>query len=456
MCQFLENKSKSVNGVVLTLVFIFWGLFPAAAKIPAPGSDQFPPQATLGDYLVWATTHNPSLLGNYHRVQALHQKAVVAGSLPDLKLSWNEMIVPVETRVGPQQRAFSISQTIPWFGTLGVRQDAVLARAGVESSRLEERAVSLQHSIREVWYQLALVQAEVDILNEHLLLARQEEISIRTSYEAGSHRYGNLLKAQMELGRLEIRLENLADRFLPLTIKLNNLAGLGLAQPMPIADLDPPQIDSGILADKAILIELMARRNPGLQAEHGLLAAARHGQELAGKQGKPDLILGLDYIMTGQAVNPAVIDSGKDPVIARLAVSIPLWGGKASAGRAASAELVYAADSSLDNLKLELASRLEDALYRARSARRNRRLYGETLLTRARQDLVVVTAAYKSGQLEFEDLLEARRNLLGIELARIHSVSDHSRALNDLVTLLGGEIVGDLPIQTVPALKEVE
>ena len=39
------------------------------------------------------------------------------------------MIVPVETRVGPQQRVFSLSQSFPWFGTLGLKESAAAARA---------------------------------------------------------------------------------------------------------------------------------------------------------------------------------------------------------------------------------------------------------------------------------------------------------------------------------------
>lgn len=401
--------------------------------------ESFPDRPGLADYLERATTHNPELQTAHHRVEALRQEAKVAGSLPDLKFMWGEMIVPVETRVGPQQRVFSLSQNIPWFGTLGLKEKSTLAGADAAEARLQATALTLHRNIRDVWYQLALVQREEEILAEHLDLARQAELSIRKTYEAGKESFSNLIKAQMELGRVQTQLDNLRDRSGPLTAKLNNLAALDPYHQTPSADLNPPFIAEETLGNSATLHDILKNRNPALRAERNLLAAAHSKRELAGKEGSPDLTLGLDYIMTGDAINPDSMDSGKDPVIARLGFSIPLWGGRASAGKAASAEMVQAADYRLTSLRLDLETRLEEVLYRIRVASRNTQLYGETLYQRAVQDMEVTTAAYQSGQMDFEDLLGARQNLLGIELARLQAQTEHSRALNELITLLGGE-----------------
>ena len=52
-----------------------------------------------------------------------------AGALPDLKIAWGEMIVPVETRVGPQQNIFSVSQKLPFPGKLSLQEDIGMAES---------------------------------------------------------------------------------------------------------------------------------------------------------------------------------------------------------------------------------------------------------------------------------------------------------------------------------------
>ena len=71
-----------------------------------------PDEPNLEDYLAAAAEHRPILAADRGRAEALRSNAGGVGALPGLKLGWGEMIVPVETRVGPQQRVLSISQRI--------------------------------------------------------------------------------------------------------------------------------------------------------------------------------------------------------------------------------------------------------------------------------------------------------------------------------------------------------
>lgn len=413
-------------------------LFVVLACGPARAAD-FPAEPGLADYLAWSTEHSPALQQARHLVGALEGEVSAAGSLPDLKLGYAEMLVPVETRVGPQQRAFTISQTIPWFGTLGLQEDVARSRATEAAARLDNQILSVHRDIRNAWYELALAQGEARILAAHLELARQAEVTARVAYEAGQETYPNLLKAQMELGTLEARLHTLEDRFQPLNTRLGTLAGKDRGGAAPLASLDPPAAADRIPRDRDALSLLMLQNNPGLRARQQAHASARSTYDLAARQGGPSFTLGVDYIMTGPAANPGVADSGKDPVIARLGVSLPLWGGRVAGQKSAAAEQVKAADRGLGQLGLELEGQLEEALFRWQAAERDLLLYRETLLPRAGQALQVADAAYQSGQMTFADLLSFQQNLLGIELASLQAEAGRCKALNELITILVGE-----------------
>ena len=73
---------------------------------------------TLDDYLKTAAENDPGLKAKYTSFEAALEKVAQVNQLPDPQLSLGVFILPVETRVGPQQAKIGLSQMFPWFGTL--------------------------------------------------------------------------------------------------------------------------------------------------------------------------------------------------------------------------------------------------------------------------------------------------------------------------------------------------
>jgi len=430
----------------------------ARGQSSEPVAEVFPQQPILTDYLAWARTHSPRLSAQAARSDALREDSRRIGALPGLKLAWGEMIVPVETRVGPQQRVLSISQSFPWFGTLSAKEHSLAAQADAAGETLRGLGWQVEHEVRSAWYELAFIQGQIRIVTENLALARQTEIHTRARYETGDGSYASVLNAQMDIGRLDARLAGLQDRLTPATVQLNIAAGMTPDLPPPVAPALPEALVHAQLPGAEDLQTVLWRNNPDLAALRYQEDGRRHGVQAAGRRSYPDLTLGLDYIMTGEAVMAGVQDSGKDPIIARVAVNIPLWGGRTDAEQKASASLLRATSAGLSDARLRLNGRLENTLFAWREAGRNLELYGVTLLPRSAQNLAVVTASYESGQAHFDDLQLARQEYLGLELALLRASTDRLLALNDLGTLLGVPMVdlahGDLPVFTAEPESE--
>ena len=427
------------NSVFISLWLVFAGALAGAGPAVSQESDspRFPNHPELPDYLAWAAMNNPAVARATGRADALRGTARAAGALPDLKFGWGEMIVPVETRTGPQQRVFSLSQSIPWFGTLGLKESEIEARAEAAQEGARVQLLRVHQEIRAAWYELAYLQGAIRIITGNLDLAKQIETASRSAYEAGPGSFADVLTAEIDREKLQTRLAGLADRRRPAAAILNLASGLEAGRVVP----DIPSISmipAGVsLPAGEILWTLLQEHNPELTALRLEMESRRQGVDLAGKAGYPDLTLGVDYIMTGDARIDGVPDSGQDPVIARVGVSIPLWGGKAGAQKEASAGWLRSASADLSDARLRLNTRFENALFAWRESGRNTELYGQVLLDSGRQALEVTAARYRSGQASYVEMVAARQTLLGLELANLRAQTDRALALNELTTLLG-------------------
>ena len=427
-----------MGGIVGQRISILWNIL-WIALLPlgvstALGAGPWPQDPALVDYQNWAIENHPRLASARAQVEARVQNTTEAGALPDLKLAWGEMIVPVETRVGPQQRVFSISQSLPWFGTLGEAETAADFSRQATESYFRAESLEVRRSIGKAYFELARLQQEILLTRQHLELSREsEEVALR-AYEAGTARFRNVLQAQMESEDLQNRLHSLQDRVVPASATLNSAAGLPVGASVPTASLPAMVV---LPSDNLDLHAVLNKENPRLESLRFQEDSQRHSVEAARLSGRPKFTIGLDYIMTGDAVMPGVDDSGKDPVIARLAINVPLWSGKATARRLASASRLQATSSDRARLSLELGRQLEETVFRVRDAGRNMRLYEDNLLPRARQILQANNSDYETGNAIFDELIGARETLLGLELARLRAATDQALALNDLEALLG-------------------
>jgi cobalt-zinc-cadmium efflux system outer membrane protein len=431
-----SNLGKFISmGLWLALSGALAGVGPAVSQ--ESDSPRFAAHPELADYLAWGAVNNPAVARAAGRADALWGTAQAAGALPDLKFGWGEMIVPVETRTGPQQRVFSLSQSIPWFGTLGLKESEIAARAEAAQEGTRVQLLKVHREIRAAWYELAYLQGASRIITGNLELAKQTETASRSAYEAGSGSFADVLTAEIDREKLQTRLASLEDRQRPAAANLNLASGLEVGRAVPDIPSGSMVPDGVALPAEKALWNLLQEHNPELTALRLEMESRRQGVDLAGKAGYPDLTLGVDYIMTGDARLDGVPDSGQDPVIARVGVSIPLWGGKAGAQKEASAGWLRSASADLSDARLRLNTRFENALFAWRESGRNTELYGQVLLDSGRQALEVTAARYRSGQASYVEMVAARQTLLGLELANLRAQTDRALALNELTTLLG-------------------
>lgn len=391
--------------------------------------------SSLADYLAQAAAHHPALVRLDAEREAVAATRRVVTALPDPELRFGLMLDPVETRVGPQRWSMGFRQSFPWFGTLGLRGRAVDAQTAEASARRVSRHLTILQDVRVTWFELAWLDRAVATTEAHLRVVADWEDVARTRYASGEGMYADLMRIQMELGLVEDRLNSLRSRRPTLAADLNIAAGLPADTPVD-SPVGIPIVEP--LPDQTILLDRQRRGHPDLDSIDARTALFSARGDLAAKHAFPRLTLGLDYI----AVDPAAMtveDSGRDPVIARFGLSLPLWRGAYGAERAAAAASVRAVAAERRDLAERLRARLKTALYQYEDAVRRAALYGETMLPRARRAFESLLAAYGTGEAAYLDLIDVARMLLEYELARDRALADQGIAAAAVMVLVGDD-----------------
>jgi cobalt-zinc-cadmium efflux system outer membrane protein len=400
-------------------------------------------QASLADYLGYAARHNAGLEATFDKWQAALERVAQREALPNPRFTFAHFVEEVETRVGPQTQKFGLMQPYPWFGKLKLRGQVAGSAAEVAYRQYEAKRAQLFFDLKKAYFEYTFLYRAITVTEENIRLLDHLEAVARSKFKAGASQAG-VIKAQVELGKLDDRLKSLRDLRGPLMSRLN----AALNRPHDAELAWPERVQrSDVVIDEAALFERLARTNPELGALESQIGKADHAIALAKKAYYPDLAFGLDYVATDDALMADSADSGKDPIVAMVTLDIPLWRGAYKAG-VTEARLGREA---AENLRVDYGNRVDAeltlALYRVRDAERKVDLYQDTLVPQADQALKIAEEVYRSGKGNFLDLIDAERLLLEFQLAAERAFADREIALAEIEKLIGEPIIGN-PLKT--------
>jgi len=408
-----------------------------AAGYPGREVVEIDDNSTLADYLRYAEASNPALKAAFHHWQAAVQKAPQAGALPEPRFSYSYFVREVETRVGPQSQRFGLSQALPWFGKLSLQKSA----AGHQARSLEEKfnaaRLELFYRIKSAFFDYYYLARSVEITRDNIKLLENVEAVSRKRYSAASGEFASVIKAQMELARLEDRLKSQLELRPVLFSRLNAALGRDPDLPLPWpARLPPVETDF----DDQELSALLREHNPELKELKYLRQASRSAVELAGKNRYPDLNFGLDYIQTGRSVMAATPDDGKDPLMASFSINLPLSFGRYRAAEREAADRLAASEQVIRDRENQLLARLKMAVASLRDAERKTELYGQVLAPKAEQAVKASLQSFAAGQYDILEVIDAQRTLLEFQLAREKSLVERAKYLAEIDLLSGGTL----------------
>ncbi|MBL4808731.1 MAG: TolC family protein [Phycisphaerales bacterium] len=388
-------------------------------------------------YIRYALFHSPAVERSYQQWRVASERLPQVRALPDPRLNIGFFLDEVETRVGPQQAKVGIQQTFPWIGKLQDRQDAAAKGAMAAWYKYQETQLIVVERVLIALENIAYLDKAIAITKENYALLESFEEVVRARYRVGMGSHPELIRAQVELGQLEDRiigLEALRPSYVAnLNAVLNRdpegevLAGLKL--PNTVASQDAKQIT-----------KIAQEWSPVLQSTIQRIEQARIKTEIARKDGKPDLTVGIEYIVTDEAANPTIAESGDDPIMLTFGINLPIWREKYDAGVRESIAQRLSISREFDGQTNALSAQIYQAWFEHTDADRRVRLYEDSLIPKAQESLSASLGGFRTGDSEFLDLLDTQRTLLEFAIAGERARSDRGKALATLNRLVGRAI----------------
>ena len=377
-------------------------------------------QYILEGYLVFGAENNPGLKAKFQEYQSALEKVPQASSLPDPLFTFGYFVSPVETRVGPQRAKFSLTQALPWFGTLNARKSAAEAGAEVKFESFIKSRNDYFLKVRLAYYDLYELEQSIRVSEENLEILNTREKVVLKKYEGGLASMVDVLRVQMMITERATNIQILKEDRKYQKEMFNLLLNKEATERVEVDfQLLFPETDYLINRDSL-------SRNPAITMIEAQKNAERKLLEVDKFASKPNIGFGLDYVAVGPAISD-IPGSGKDVLMPMVNLSLPIYG-KKNKSRIRERELKL---ESLDSYRQDLQNKLESELSSAHNAyedsERKFVLYIE-LTEKADQALRVLLTEYASANKGFEEVLRMQQLLLEYELALEKSVVKRFKA----------------------------
>jgi outer membrane protein TolC len=376
---------------------------PALARAQAGGAPAIPlDEDPLDRSLVsQALAGRPELAQANAFLQADRERVPQAGALPDPVLTLgiqNDGFKSIQ--IGTMETSYwqvMASQTFPWFGKRGLREEAASSQARQTDASLQRARLSVEAEVHRAYLDLLLARDRLALLSKLESFWAQSEGLARTRYEAGQGAQSDLLRAQLERSRLRQKRWTLEAE------ERRALAALNRARARPVAEPVSTSRSLGELADPKLPLEEAAiadaeARSPELARARAAADEAGRRLALARRDYFPDFTVGAGVMPRGQL----------DPMwLASLSFSLPVFAGaKQSRAVAENEAREKAGAEGVDAVQRLLRLRVEERLVLLGALLQSNKLYRSGLLVQSEATVSSTMTQYRVGRVTFASVLE--------------------------------------------------
>lgn len=408
----------------------------AALAAPSALAGEAPLGGDLDALLAHALARHPALAASAHERAAAEARIEPAGALPDPRFQLELMdatntmsgrsasLVPGE--VG--QTRYRVIQPLPFPGKRALRGAVAEAQAGMSAADEDAARVALTARVKGAFARYYQAAGQRQILEGTLSLLGALEPIVLTRYEVGLVPQQDAIRVHSEISSLRVNLIEAEQRQRDAAARLN----AALVRPAD-APLVVPAALPGLPA-RLPLAELrsrMAAHSPELARLRAGQRVAGHARDLTYRERYPDMAIGL----TNNRPR-----SGTDSWDVMLEVDIPLQQSARRAREREAERMRDAADARLEAAAAELEGQLGEAWAGFEASRDKARLLRETLLPQAEAAYAAAEAGYETGQVNFNTVIEAERQILRTRLALLDADVERFVRATELEQLTGAPL----------------
>lgn len=396
----------------------------------------FPLQAQELDRL-WeiAALNSPELKLAFTEFKiAMERTSQVA--LQDPKISMGYFIRPIQTRTGPQVGRLSLSQSFPWFGMLKRQKEGASMLAEAAHFRFIDRRNKLYFDLAAYYYQFVRYKQWMDLERENNEVLQTLKKTAIARYASDQGALVDVLRIQMLLDQSAAQSEIYRAKKQTLWEEIHLLMNSSerftiTAEATPLTDISLTQTPS---------VDL----NPLLLAFDAQIRAAELGEQVALKQNRPNIRLGVDYAIIQQGAN--LSSSGTDAWMPTLGLSLPIFKQKNTAVVTVATLTTKALQESKEAQFNRLSAAMKGAIFQYQAATTELSVLEKLILT-ADQSIALLMSAYENDRQDFEEVIRMHQNIIKYKKSFASELEKMSVA-REKIDYLSGEFKASNYVQT--------
>jgi len=368
-----------------------------------------------------AIENNPELKAQHKRYEASMEKVAQVTSLPDPIFSFGFAITPTTPIRSPQEARFSISQMLPWFGTLQAMGNSVELLAEANFQSYIDTRNQLYYQVSAAYYPLYELNELIRIEEDNIKLLESFKAIATQKFENGLGKLAKVLRTEILINEANINLVIYRKQEKPLVASFNQL----LNRP----EYEPVQINTSIEIENvqdfkpkdSLLID-----NPALNALELKIQYSEATKLAVQKQSLPRIGVGLEYRLIGN--NNQMNTSGNDMLMPMISISLPIYRKKYNALKN---EAVLVQDSYVYEKEGKTNSLIADyeiALFDIQQQQQLISLY-EQQVKMTEQSLNLLFASYGNSGEAFEEVLRMHQELLKYQKLNANAFTRYNIAL---------------------------
>ncbi len=357
---------------------------------------------SLAPLLEEARRVNPDLRAARKRWEAAQERIPQAKGLPAPRIGVEFEEIPRGTvKLNQATILYSLIQSLPFPGKLSLKGQVAVKEAQMAGAMFKQREWEILSELKSGYYDLFLLDREMEIQREQILLFEQADATARARYAAGTLSQPELLQVQTERLKAENELTVLEHRRKAAWAHLNHLlnrpAGAPMGPPGPLSLLEVPSGPEELLTQAE-------ENQPELLAFRYSAERAQAAHRLAKRELLPDLETMVELR------DPAMGPMG--PWDLTLALVLPFWfWTKQKYGVRAALYDKESTEAAYQGARNQIARRIHEHWQEAQAIFATAKLCQEGLIPLDRQRVSSLLASYRAGTAPLGDLLEAQREL---------------------------------------------
>lgn len=380
-----------------------WLLLIALAQPPlarAQTASPLPSPLSLVDVVRIAGEHRAEIEAARARTRAAEQRPAIVSALPDPMVSPSLDHLPFMW--GGADVSVTVEQQFPLSGIRGHRRTSALA--AIERMRAETGRTGLDVGLQAATAFLMLQERQRTqaLILEQVAFAQDVVAAANARYAAGTAPQSDVLRAEVEVARLEALARSLVNEVRGaesmLATSLGFEADTVLPPLQPVVVAQPPPSWPTLRAALTYRPELAAVRADIVRAE-------------ADVQVMRDMSRPMATIRTGPAYT---MTDGRGWMV-MVGVSLPIWRGKLRAGVAEAEAMRAMSEADLRAMTRMFEGEAATATRRVQAWRDRQDALMTDVLPRARMAIAPAIAGYTAGQLPLVSVIEAVQALWTVQ-----------------------------------------